>query len=42
MKDLSFGDLEYDLEDHLKINSEFLNGNPFFDPGFEKGGKFCV
>jgi len=33
---LSFGDLEIDLEldleDHLKVNFNFLNGNPLFRP----------
>jgi len=28
---LSFGDLEFDFEGHLKVNVEFLNGNFFFN-----------
>jgi len=35
-------DLELDLVGHLKINIEFFNGNPFFEPRFEKGRKFYV
>jgi len=27
---LSFGDLEFGFEGHLKVNIEFLNGKPFF------------
>jgi len=37
---LSFSDLELNLEDHLKSILNFLN--PFFDPRFEKRGKFDV
>jgi len=42
-EELFFGDLELNLEGHLKVIIEFLNGNPLFDTsGFEKGGKFYV
>jgi len=29
-EELSFGDLKLELEDHLKVNIKFLNGNPLF------------
>jgi len=33
---LSFGDLELNLEGHLEVIIEFLNGNPFLTPDLKR------